>query len=220
MSWGMAALIVLAAGLGLRHAVAPDHLAAVSTFVKAMRSGARKSVGYALSIGGGHSLGMLFVGFLLFVVLHHIPESVVSLVSRISGLWLMLLSLWILLDLLRPTWRFGSQRLESWREAHASLGQRRAGLAAWGVGLLFGLAVSPADLAIFTMALAQSSQPVLGLILLLIFLAAMMAGLAGVGLVIGIRGDGIRARVSVGLSGLSGFFGLGIGFMLVFGLLH
>lgn len=223
MSWSVVALILLAAGLGLRHAVAPDHLAAVSTFVKASRARTRRSVQYALQIGGGHALGMLIMAVVILVAAHALPRSLIGALSRISGLWLMLLSLWIILDWIWPNWRFGMQQLTRFRDpavAPNPAPKRRIGVAAWGIGLLFGIAVSPGDLAIFTLALGQASNPVLALSLFLTFLLAMLCGLAAVGIIMGFRGSGVRGRVSSGLTGLSGFFGFGVGFMLVAGFLH
>ncbi|NMP23404.1 hypothetical protein [Sulfobacillus harzensis] len=219
--WATWGLLVLAAGLGLRHAMAPDHLAAVGTFVRATRAKTRQSIHHALRIGGGHALGMLVMGIVILGVAHSVPKTLVGTLSCISGLWLMLLSTWILLDLLWPGWRFGMSQLTRWREQRApKMNSRSVTAGAWGVGLLFGIAVSPGDLAIFTLALAKVAQPMLALSLFFTFLAALLAGLSVLGLILAWRSQGLGVRVSQGLSGLSGFFGLGIGFMLVAGFLH
>jgi high-affinity nickel permease len=50
---------------GMRHALEPDHVAAVSTVLAEQRSG-RATVGFALAWGAGHGLTLLVVGGLLF----------------------------------------------------------------------------------------------------------------------------------------------------------
>lgn len=220
IGWG---LLLLAAGLGARHAIAVDHLAAVTTFVRATRVTYRQAIYYALRIGGGHATGMLMMAVVIFFVAHSIPSGVVGILSRISGLWLMLLSLWVLLDLMWPDGRLGHQRLEAWaRQRRHRVGPVRepTRLAAWSVGLILGVAVSPGDLAIFTLALAHEARPVFAVALLAIFLTAMMAGLAAVGLAVSWRGDGKAGVFSAGLSGMSGLFGMGIGLVLALGTLH
>ncbi len=219
--WQVWGLVALAVGLGLRHAIAPDHLAAVGTFVRATRAKTRHSIFHALRIGGGHAAGMFLMGVVIVGVAHELPHALVATLSRISGLWLMMLSLWILLDLLWPNWRFGMARLRQWHERRQP-GTRRWSLAAgaWSVGLLFGIAVSPGDLAIFTLALGQAANPWFGIGLFGTFIIAMLLGLSLVGLILAWRTNGLGAKLSQGLSGLSGFFGLGIGFLLVAGMLH
>lgn len=219
--WQVWGLVALAAGLGLRHAIAPDHLAAVGTFARATRAKVGPSIFHALRIGGGHAVGMFLMGVVVVGMAHGLPHALVATLSRISGLWLMLLSGWILLDLLWPHWRFGMARLRNWherRQPNAHGWSLTAG--AWGVGLLFGIAVSPGDLAIFTLALGQAANPWLGIGLFSTFIVAMLLGLSLVGLILAWRTHGLGAKLSQGLSGVSGFFGLGIGFMLVAGMLH
>lgn len=58
---------------GVRHAIEPDHLAAVSTVVAEQRS-ARASMFFAAAWGVGHALVLCVVGGVLFVARHEMPE--------------------------------------------------------------------------------------------------------------------------------------------------
>jgi hypothetical protein len=70
--------VVLAYSLGLlhgmRHALEPDHVAAVSTVVAEQRS-ARASVRFALAWGAGHGMTLLFVGGMLFWFRKQMPAD-------------------------------------------------------------------------------------------------------------------------------------------------
>jgi hypothetical protein len=62
--WGLAQ--------GMRHAIEPDHLAAVSTLIAERRS-ARSATSYALAWGVGHALVLLTFGGALLLVQGHVP---------------------------------------------------------------------------------------------------------------------------------------------------
>jgi hypothetical protein len=65
--WGLAQ--------GMRHALEPDHLAAVSTLV-ADRKSARSAASYALAWGVGHALVLLVFGGALLAIRGHVPVRV------------------------------------------------------------------------------------------------------------------------------------------------
>jgi hypothetical protein len=67
--WGLAQ--------GMRHALEPDHLAAVSTLVAERRS-ARSAASYAVAWGLGHAMVLLAFGGALLVVQAHLPERVAA----------------------------------------------------------------------------------------------------------------------------------------------
>src|SRR5206468_327461 len=60
---------------GMRHALEPDHVAAVSTLIAEQRT-ARSSVRFAVAWGAGHGLTLLVVGGLLFVFRREMPARV------------------------------------------------------------------------------------------------------------------------------------------------
>ena len=59
---------------GMRHALEPDHVAAVSTVVAEQRS-ARASVRFALAWGAGHGITLVFVGGMLFWFRKQMPTD-------------------------------------------------------------------------------------------------------------------------------------------------
>lgn len=65
--WGLAQ--------GIRHALEPDHLAAVSTLV-AERKTARSAASYAVAWGIGHALVLVAFGGVLLVVKAHVPPRI------------------------------------------------------------------------------------------------------------------------------------------------
>jgi high-affinity nickel-transport protein len=67
--WGMAQ--------GMRHALEPDHLAAVSTLVASRRS-ARSAASYALAWGLGHALVLLAFGGVLLLVRGRVPDRLAA----------------------------------------------------------------------------------------------------------------------------------------------
>jgi len=80
--WGLAQ--------GARHALEPDHLAALSTLVAERRT-SRSAASYALSWGAGHALVLLAVGGILVVVRGHMPDRVVALFEFAVAVMLVLL---------------------------------------------------------------------------------------------------------------------------------
>jgi hypothetical protein len=62
---------------GMRHALEPDHLAAVSTLVAERRS-ARSAASYAMAWGLGHALVLLAFGGALLLLRGHVPVRVAA----------------------------------------------------------------------------------------------------------------------------------------------
>src|SRR5712671_4253152 len=61
--------------LGMRHALEPDHLAAVSTLVSRERSGLR-AAWLGVCWGAGHTLALLVTGVALVVLRAEMPASI------------------------------------------------------------------------------------------------------------------------------------------------
>ncbi len=212
-------LLIIAAGLGIRHAVAPDHLAALGTYTEKTGATHRQGIWYALRMAGGHSAGMLAIAALVVGLVVALPAQWVHWTTWGSGIWLMIMSVWILWDLGQDLLRsrhasstehpIQETRLHAWLKNPAT---------AWLVGLLFGLAVSPGDLAIFTLMLRTHAAPLSSFGLLALFLAAMFLGLALVGGGLGLANaqKGLRRFFQA----LSGAAGMGIAVALVTGFLH
>jgi len=78
--------------LGMRHALEPDHLAAVSTLVSHERGGARAAF-LGVCWGLGHTLSLLLVGVALVVLRSEMPPSAADLFECLVALMLVGLGL-------------------------------------------------------------------------------------------------------------------------------
>jgi cytochrome c biogenesis protein CcdA len=207
---------MLAALLGVRHAFAPDHLAAVSTFTEKTEATRRQGIFYALRIAAGHSVGMLAEAVVLMGLLIHLPVAWDTGTTWASAIWLLAMALWISWDLVRelawPHPKTSRQRTLRWTNA------LKRPTTAWFVGLLFGIAVSPGDLAIFSVMARDHANLAGAFGYLFIFLLAMFIGLACVGGGLGWANARVVWRRA--FQGLSGFAGMGIAVALMIGWLH
>ena len=201
-------LLAMVFGLlqGVRHAMEPDHLAAVSTLMAEQRS-TRGSVGYAALWGLGHALMLLAVGGALFLLRTRLPPALEDVFEL--GVAVMLVGLGLRgLNLARhfaPT-----------PQAHTHGSGSR--LRPLFIGLVHGLAGSGALSAIV---LAKASSALAGLVFLAVYGAgaalgmALLAGVAGVPLARLVRSPrgmplllGVTGVLCVGL-------GLGWGYPLL-----
>jgi high-affinity nickel permease len=214
-------LLLVALVLGARHAFAPDHLAAVSTFTEKTEASRRQGLRYALRIAAGHSLGMVGMAGLIFGLLASLPPAWVRWTTVAAGIWLLAMAGWILWDLGRGL--FAKTPSVSPGEATLLKDNRWLTLlkrpgAAWAVGFLFGIAVSPGDLAIFTIMIRNHAAPLTAFFYLAAFLTAMFAGLALVGS--GLGWANTRLVLKRAFQGASGLAGLGVALALLTGYLH
>lgn len=224
--WAM----LLAAALGGRHAVAPDHLAAVGTYVEKTRGSRRQGLVYALRIAAGHSAGMLATAAVIQGLLMTLPAVWEHAAMWASSLWLMGMGAWIAWDLLQDvggardrrqvqTSQEGGGTITPHDRPRRSWGIRVEWLqrptTAWLVGLLFGLVVAPGDLAIFMLMVKFDSQRLAAFGLLVVFLLTMFAGLALVGSGLGWANSRVQFRR--GLQMLSAVAGVGVSLALFIG---
>src|SRR5262245_20682022 len=86
------AVFGLGFALGVRHALDPDHLLAVSTIVSRNKSIARSSVAGAFW-GVGHTASLLICGTIVLALRLRIPESFVATAERAVALMLVLLGI-------------------------------------------------------------------------------------------------------------------------------
>lgn len=224
------AALLLALVLGIRHGMAPDHLAAVGTLVEKTRVSFYRSVGIALRIGVGHGVGMSGIIVLILVFSWQLPPRWDLWTNWASGLWLIIIAFWLLLDLVRELRRMrvslGNHLAEDGysKRVVGYLAQGRYGKwlqqswAAWAVGLMLGIAVSPGDLAIYTLVIQHGKEPIAALVLFGVFLGGMLASITLVGA--GLGWSNARQRLRQTLQAISGLAGMGVGFALISGILH
>src|SRR5262245_24136992 len=105
------ALFGLGFALGVRHALDPDHLVAVSTIVSRNKSIARSSVAGAFW-GAGHTASLFICGSIVLALRLQIPDSFVATAERAVAMMLVLLGV-------NALWRaFTSSRLQLQAHTH------------------------------------------------------------------------------------------------------
>ncbi len=125
---------------GMRHALEPDHIAAVSTVLAEQRT-ARSSVLYASLWGTGHALMLILVGGSLYALRHQMPERIADLFEVAVAAMLIFLGVRALLS---ARSRVGKSELT---HTHGPLDRphsHSSSVRPLGIGLVHGLAGSGA----------------------------------------------------------------------------
>jgi len=181
-------------GLGLKHAIEADHLAAVSTIVSE-----RRSVWEAARVGAlwglGHTTSLLFAGLLVIVLGIAIPEPVADALEICIAVMIITLGARLLYLMLRksPRVHVHAHSHEGWRHLHLHYHGNHdghppmrthegshSGLSRWRtflVGVLHGLAGSAALTLLVLTEVIRNGSPVLGLSYLLIFGIGSICGM-------------------------------------------
>lgn len=156
--------LLTAVSLGFLHALEPDHMAAVTTFVS-RRPRPAEALGFGLRWGLGHSAAILLVGSALIALGIHVPEGVVAGLEFGVGTMLLGLGVWLLWSVVHG-------------EAHALAdpdhGHDHPHGSVW-VGLAHGLAGTAPLVAVVTVTV--SSSPWVAGVYLLLFGVGTTAGM-------------------------------------------
>lgn len=174
--------------LGARHALEPDHLAAVSTMAAHGRSG-REIIRLASAWGAGHATLIAAVGTLLIMLPWQPPEWFEHRAEALVGLLMVAIGCYVLWSVRRSKLHLHTHRHDNRPEhAHFHLHQHgadhshppapswlRRPLTAYLVGTIHGLAGSGAAIAL-AVAAASSSQAAVSYLLL--FALGSVAGMA------------------------------------------
>lgn len=168
----MSVLLLTALVAGFAHALEPDHMAAVTTFVS---RGARpvQALGFGIRWGLGHSLAVLAVGSVLILLDLNFPDGLARGLEFGVGTMLLALGLWLLWSL---------------RHARAHRGEdgqpRGHGRATGWVGVAHGLAGTAPLIALLPVALIGSPTLAAGYLLLFgvgtVLAMGVYAGVMGV----------------------------------------
>ena len=144
-------LLPLATALvaGFAHALEPDHMAAVTTFVS-RRPRPREALGFGLRWGLGHSAAILAVGGVLVLLDLRVPEGIARGLEFGVGGILTALGLWLLWSLLHGR----AHSLAGSGHPHADHHHGRGG-SLW-VGIAHGLAGTAPLIALLPVALTAS----------------------------------------------------------------
>lgn len=93
-------LVVTALGLGFRHGIDWDHIAAI-TDIAGSQDTPRESLFYATCYFAGHALVIAILGVVAIVASEHLPDSVDVVMERVVGTTLLLLGVYIVVSLFR-----------------------------------------------------------------------------------------------------------------------
>lgn len=227
-------LLAVGFGLGLKHAVEADHLAAVSTIVTQ-----RRSVWSASLVGGlwgvGHTISLLAAGLVVIIFHFEISEKTEQTLEFVVALMLMVLGM----DALRRVVLGGQIHMHAHRHgdlvhfhphsheaetAHNandqnghSHGASNMGFRPVVVGMIHGLAGSGA---LMLLVLTTISSPLIGIIYVIVFGIGSIGGMMLMSLLLGLPlyFTAVRFRVAeIGLRFAAGVFSLALGSWLAIG---
>jgi hypothetical protein len=172
-------LVALSGGLlglvsGVRHAMEPDHLAAVSTFVAEQKS-PRQSVNFAMAWGAGHALMLVAVGGGFVLLGREMPAAVADGFELAVAAMLIGLGVRSLVAAWRARRPGGAPA-----PAHSHAARVRRPLL---VGIVHGLSGSGA---LTAMVLARLASPLAGIAFMAIYGIGAMLGMAAIAGVAGV----------------------------------
>lgn len=213
--------------LGLRHALDPDHIVAVSTIVSESQSVRRSSL-VGTFWGLGHTMSLLVAGVLVIALKVQISDRVAQWMEFAVALMLVLLGLKAMIKPLRG-WKVhvhrhthdGSSHIHAHlhgpgeEHAHQHRHLVRSGVRAFTVGLVHGMAGSAA---LMILVLATIPSAVAGLVYVSIFGLGSVGGMLLMSSVISLPFVLTRKRFTVlgqGLQVMVGLFSLAFGLALV-----
>lgn len=183
--------------LGMQHALEVDHIAAVSS-IAARRTGVRDIVKHGLTWGLGHTFTLFAFAGAAILLGHSIPEHMTRPLETAVGVMLVGLGSHVLWRLWRDRIHFhthghgdgrvhihvhshASERIPHARSLHAhEHGFRWRTLA---VGLMHGMAGSAA---LLVLAVSQVTNPIYGLVYVLLFGVGSVVGMGALSIVIAI----------------------------------
>lgn len=183
-TYSLTALMTLAFGMGIVHAMDADHVMAVTGLCSTHRAGVQKIVAFCLRWAVGHGTVLLLVGSMVYMAGSAIPHELSVWAEAAVGLVLMVLGFWILRDLWKHNTHIHFHTHENlpghahWH-VHNSGGNKKHSVdqhahnhGAILVGVLHGLSGSAPLLVLIP--LARIESPWLGLAYLGVFSAGVL----------------------------------------------
>jgi len=224
------AILSLAFGLGLLHALDADHIAAISGLASHHNSTRLQALSFSLKWAIGHGLTLLLIGAMVVLLGMAIPEQLSGLAERVVGLVLIVIGVGVLIDIRREHIHLHFHRHAS-GPLHAHWHQHQAGSHDGDahhhrhtpvlVGVLHGTAGSAPLLALLP--ITQQREPWLAMIYLLIFGLGVLLSMLLFGGVVELlfRHLKLRAeRLLLLLRGGIGIFSIGLGGWISIHTLH
>lgn len=187
-------VVLVAAMLGLRHAVDPDHIAAMTTLIAGGRERAARAAGtLGLAWGLGHGTTLFVFGLPIVLFGADLPERLQQTAETLVGVVIVYLAFRLIVR-----WKQGKLHVHEHLHddiahahvhahaesaAHAHEHKPRSALAAYGIGLMHGMGGS-AGVSVLILASIQSKVLAgLALVILAVFTAVSMTMVtAGYGL--------------------------------------
>lgn len=199
----LAAVLLVAILLGLRHATDPDHIAAVTTLVagerdRATRAAARLGAWWGL----GHAITLIAFGVPILLADRFLPEGVQRGAETAVAALIVFLAVRVLVR-----WRHGTLGRTAELEVHAHRHPARTPLSAFGIGLVHGMGGSAGVGVLLLAAIPSQGLAVAALAVLAAFTAVSMTVVTtGYGLVLShgrAGGVGVAAAPALGLASLA-----------------
>jgi high-affinity nickel permease len=162
-------VVVVAIGLGLRHASDPDHLAAVTTLVASGRESiGRRAAALGAAWGLGHATSLFACGLPIVLYRAYLPAPVREGAETTTGIVIVALAVWLLVRRRRGFFQ---------DHDHPVRGARRP-LQAYGIGLVHGLGGSAGVGVLLLSAIPSHTVAVVALGLFALCAAASMTALS------------------------------------------
>ncbi|HEY6960610.1 MAG TPA: hypothetical protein VI408_01840 [Gaiellaceae bacterium] len=177
--WSIGLVLLAAAGLGLRHATDPDHLAAVTALAADGNGGAAR-LGLVWGLGHGTSLVALGVPVLLWRA--YLPAAVVQAAEVTIGVVIVALSISLL------------------RRAQLHAIPRRTPRKAFGIGILHGIGGSGA---VGVLLLSTIPERPVALVALVLFAGCAGLSMGALSTVLGRVGRVRGATPAIGVAGVA-----------------
>jgi nickel/cobalt transporter (NicO) family protein len=215
----LTALLLTAFVIGLIHALEPDHMVAVTTFVT-RRPGARAAVGFGVRWGLGHALAVLVVGTIIIALGVQVPAGLEAGLEALVGVVLIGLGVWVVWKartLTAHEHTHPSGETHTHIHVHGDREHHRHGHALGMVGALHGLAGTGPVVALIPLALSDSRLAAGGY--LAIFGIGTIVGMALFALAVGwFYGEAAERseRVARGLAVAVGLASIGVGIWWIF----
>jgi ABC-type nickel/cobalt efflux system permease component RcnA len=209
--------LVLAAVLGARHALDPDHLVAVSTLIAGSRErGARSAARLAAAWGAGHGLTLLVFGLPVLLLSAHLPELVQQLAEAAIGVLIVALAVQLLVRWRRGAFHLHVHEHSGVRHAHVHSHARtqlhrhdhravRSPLAAFLIGCVHGTGGSAAVVVLVLADAPGRGTAVMALAVLSVGAAVSMVALSTlVGFTLGAHPVRRRLAAAIPAAGTAG----------------
>ena len=204
---------------GAAHAIEPDHVAAVTTFV-VRKPRPLQAAGFGARWAAGHGAAIFVVGVLLLLVGREIPESWTDVMDRLVGVAMVALGTWTVagaraLHAHAHTHPDGTTHAHL--HSHATTTAHEHRHAATAVGLLHGLAGTGPAVALIPLMNMRSTHQ--GAVYLFLFGVGTAAGMASYAFLAGAFAERLAAvseKVGRLVTSAAGAFAIVIGLVWIF----